>query len=48
MNLDPRARVAGGLGAEVVRENQEDIVDVAWQQVGDVLAGRGGPCSAQP
>ena len=38
VNLDPRARVAGGLGAEVVRENQEDIVNVAWQQVGDVLA----------
>ena len=38
VNLDPRARVAGGLGAEVVRENQEDIVHAAWQQVGDVVA----------
>ncbi len=38
VNLDPRARVAGGLGTAVVQENQEDIVNAAWQQVGDVLA----------
>lgn len=38
VNLDPRPRVAAGLGAEVVRENQEDIAHAAWQQVGDVLA----------
>lgn len=38
LNLDPRPRVAAGLGAECVRVNQEKIVNAAWQQVGDVLA----------
>ncbi len=38
LNLDPRARVAAGLGTECVRVNQEDIVNAAWRQVGDVLA----------
>jgi hypothetical protein len=38
VNLDPRPRVSAGLGAEVVRENQEDLVNAAWRQVGDVLA----------
>lgn len=38
LNLDPRARVAAGLGTECVRENQEDIANAAWVQVGDVLA----------
>lgn len=37
LNLDPRCRVAAGLGAEVVRENQEDFVHAAWKQVGAVL-----------
>jgi len=38
VNLDPRHRVAAGLGAEVVRRNQEHYVEEAWRQVGDVLA----------
>ncbi|MBA2770354.1 MAG: hypothetical protein H0U35_14750, partial [Sporichthyaceae bacterium] len=38
LNLDPRARVAAGLGAECVRANQEDIANAAWRQVGDVMA----------
>jgi hypothetical protein len=38
LNLDPRARVAAGLGTECVRANQEDIANAAWRQVGDVLA----------
>src|SRR5690606_23461012 len=38
VNANPRWRVAAGLGAEVVRANQEEYVDAAWQQVGDVLA----------
>ncbi len=38
LNLDPRCRVAAGLGAEIVRVNQEDFVHAAWQQVGAVLA----------
>jgi hypothetical protein len=36
INLDPRLRVAGGLGGEVVRQNQERYVEEAWKQVGDV------------
>lgn len=38
LNLDPRARVAAGLGAECVRANQEEIANAAWQQVGDIMA----------
>ena len=38
LNVDPRHRAAAGLGADVVRENQERYVDAAWKQVGDVLA----------
>ena len=37
LNLDPRTRVAAGLGAEVVRANQEDLMRVCWDQVGRVL-----------
>lgn len=32
INLDPRNRVAAGLGAEIVRRNQEAYVDSAWKQ----------------
>ena len=38
VNVDPRVRVAAGLGAEVVRRNQEHYVEEAWRQVGDVVA----------
>ncbi len=37
LNLDPRARVAAGLGAQVVRTYQEDFMRVCWDQVGDIL-----------
>jgi hypothetical protein len=37
VNLDPRLRVAAGLGAQVVRQNQDRYVEEAWRQVGDVL-----------
>ena len=37
-NLDPRLRVAAGLGGEVVRQNQERYAEEAWRQVGDVFA----------
>ena len=37
LNLDPRARVAAGLGAEVVRKEQEDLMTACWEQVGAVL-----------
>ena len=38
LNLDPRTRVAAGLGGEVVKANQEDFMQAAWEQVGEVLA----------
>ena len=38
LNLDPRHRVAAGFGTDVVVANQEDYMEAAWQQVGDVLA----------
>lgn len=36
INLDPRYRVAAGLGARVVREQQEQLMASAWDQVGDI------------
>ncbi|MDB5892794.1 MAG: hypothetical protein JWQ88_325 [Rhodoferax sp.] len=38
LNLQPRYRLAAGWGAEVVRQNQEDFMQAAWEQVGEVLA----------
>jgi hypothetical protein len=38
LNLDPRDRAAGGLGARVVRANQERYKKLAWEQVGEVVA----------
>jgi hypothetical protein len=38
LNLDPRYRVSAGFGGDVVRKNQEDYMEAAWAQVGDVLA----------
>ena len=38
LNLDPRYRVAAGFGGDVVRKYQEDYMEAAWLQVGDVLA----------
>ncbi|WP_319461385.1 hypothetical protein [Micromonospora sp. RTP1Z1] len=34
LNLDLRNRAAAGLGAQVVRDRQEELVARAWQQVG--------------
>ncbi|WP_105030371.1 hypothetical protein [Arthrobacter ruber] len=39
LNLDPRHRVAAGLGTGVVQRKQEDLMEAAWQQVGNVLEG---------
>jgi hypothetical protein len=36
LNTDPRNRLAAGLGAEIVRKNQEDLMRSAWDQVGRV------------
>ncbi len=37
LNLDPRYRVAAGIGTQVVQKNQENYMEAAWQQVGKVL-----------
>lgn len=39
LNLDPRHRVAAGLGTGIVQQNQEAYMEAAWQQVGKVLEG---------
>ena len=36
INLDPRYRVAAGLGAEIVRDQQEQLMASAWDQAGDI------------
>ena len=41
INLDPRLRIAAGLGAEVVQQNQDRYLQEAWSQVGDVLGANG-------
>ncbi|MEX0328941.1 MAG: hypothetical protein AB3N07_09485 [Ruegeria sp.] len=37
LNLDPQNRVPAGFGGDVVRKNQEDYMDAAWEQVGDII-----------
>lgn len=37
LNLDPRHRLAAGFGTKVVQTRQEDLMNAAWRQVGDVL-----------
>jgi hypothetical protein len=37
LNLDPRFRVAANFGTDVVDSNAEAYMNVAWEQVGDVL-----------
>jgi hypothetical protein len=39
LNLDPRWRSAAGFGTEVVQQNQEQYMEAAWRQIGDVLEG---------
>ena len=38
LNVDPAARVAAGLGAAVVRHQQDALVAGAWDQAGDAAA----------
>ena len=38
LNLQPRYRLAAGWGAEVVRQNQDEFMQAAWAQLGEVLA----------
>ena len=37
LNLDPRYRVAAGLGTRVVQERQEDLMAAIWEQLGEIL-----------
>lgn len=38
LNVDPRHRVAAGLGTQVVQERQEDLMAAVWEQLGDILS----------
>jgi hypothetical protein len=38
LNLDPRTRLAARFGGDTVRRFQEDLMQAAWAQVGEVLA----------
>jgi hypothetical protein len=37
LNLDPRFRVAAGIGTKVIQDQQERFMDAAWEQIGKVL-----------
>ena len=37
LNLDPRFRVASGLGTKVIQKGQEEYMQAAWEQVGAVI-----------
>lgn len=37
LNVDPRLRVAAGAGRRVIQQEQEQLVQAAWAQVGPVL-----------
>lgn len=37
LNLDPRWRVAAGYGTGVIQKKQEEYMDAAWDQIGEVL-----------
>ena len=36
MNLHPALRVVGGAGAEVIRDNQEEYMERAWEQCEEI------------
>lgn len=38
LNLDPRTRAGAAVGADVVKANQQDLIQEAWEQVGQILA----------
>ena len=37
LNLDPRWRASANFGTNVIQDKQEEYMDAAWEQVGDVL-----------
>ena len=40
LNRDARLRASAGLGARVIRENQENLHEAAWSRVGDTPGGQ--------
>ena len=36
LNLDPRERAIAGIGVQVIRDRQDDLMQRAWQQVGEL------------
>jgi hypothetical protein len=36
LNLDPRSRAVAGLGVSIVRDQQDDLMERAWNQVGQL------------
>ena len=37
LNLDPRSRAVAGLGVTHIKQNQERLMDRAWEQMGDII-----------
>lgn len=37
LNLDPRFRVPAGFGTAVVQDKQEEYMNAAWEQIGEIL-----------
>lgn len=37
LNLDPRWRVTAAYGTKVIQDNQENYMEAAWEQVGEIL-----------
>ncbi|OUL36551.1 hypothetical protein [Nostoc sp. 106C] len=37
LNLDPRYRVSAGFGTKVIQKYQEEYMNAAWEQIGEVL-----------
>jgi hypothetical protein len=37
LNLDPRSRSVAGFGVKYVKKHQEEIMDKAWEQLGEVI-----------
>ena len=38
LNTDPRFRTVAGMGTKVIQTNQETYMQLAWEQIGDIIA----------
>ena len=36
LNLDPRNRAVASIGTQMVRDHQEEFMEMAWEQIGDI------------